>query len=404
MVRKDMVRKDKTYNVFICLRHGNKARYLPTSMYVTRRELTSSFKIKDEQVIERCEEILREYRKRMMSLNLDMNDVDIDTIVSVLSRKNGSGKISFTEWAEEWLRSCGRKGVKNYASAVNALKRFAGRDNVLFAEVNSKLMEAFVDSLKDRPRAQSLYSNAIVKIFSDGLHHYNDEDSGVFVVKNTLSRYTPPKQNVAKKRALDVDTVRRIFALAYDGEEWKGKCSRHDLALDCFRLSFGLMGMNSADLFGATEMAGDEIVYFRAKTRDRRSDNAEMRVRVHPLLKPLVEKYRGSGGHVFNFHERFSSESAFNKALNVGLKDVGHELGVEGLQFYAARHSMATIALNDVGIDKYLVNDMLCHTDPSMRVTDLYIRKSFDPINEANFKLLGYVLGPLSGRFNIILD
>ena len=82
----------------------------------------------------------------------------------------------------------------------------------------------------------------------------------------------------------------------------------------------------------------------------------------------------------------------FNQAINIGLKEVGKEVGVEKLQFYAARHSMATIAVNDVGISKYIVNDMLCHVSPDMRVTELYIKKDFKPINEANAKLLDYVL------------
>ncbi len=94
---------------------------------------------------------------------------------------------------------------------------------------------------------------------------------------------------------------------------------------------------------------------------------------------------------MFNFYKRFASEMDFNRSINIGLKEVGRELGVDGLQFYAARHSMATIAINDVGISKYVVNDMLCHTDPSMRITDLYIKKDFEPMNRANFELLDFV-------------
>lgn len=83
---------------------------------------------------------------------------------------------------------------------------------------------------------------------------------------------------------------------------------------------------------------------------------------------------------------------SFNKAVNIGLKDIGREVGVDNLQFYAARHSLATIAVNDVGISKYVVNDMLNHTDPALRVTELYIKKDFRAINEANVKVLDYVL------------
>lgn len=83
--------------------------------------------------------------------------------------------------------------------------------------------------------------------------------------------------------------------------------------------------------------------------------------------------------------------ASLNRNINIGLKEVGKEVGIDNLQFYAARHSMATIAVNDVGISKYVVNDMLNHTDQALRVTELYIKKDFKAINEANKKLLEYV-------------
>ncbi len=108
------------------------------------------------------------------------------------------------------------------------------------------------------------------------------------------------------------------------------------------------------------------------------------------LIQPLIDKYKGKE-RMFNFYERFSSMADLNRAINIGLKEIGKEIGVENLQFYSARHSMATIAINKVGISKWLVNEMLCHTESSMRVTDLYIKKDFTPINEANFKLIDYM-------------
>lgn len=152
------------------------------------------------------------------------------------------------------------------------------------------------------------------------------------------------------------------------------------------------MGMNSADLYNATEFDGKYITYHRTKTKDRRHDQAKMIVEIHPIIKDLVNKYRGKD-RVFNFYERFSSMADLNRAINIGLKEISKELGFENLQFYAARHSMATIAINKVGISKYLVNDMLNHVDASMKITELYIQKDFAPINEANFKLLDYMFG-----------
>ncbi len=36
---------------------------------------------------------------------------------------------------------------------------------------------------------------------------------------------------------------------------------------------------------------------------------------------------------------------------------------------------------------------MLCHVDERMRITNLYIKKDFSAINEANAKLIDYVFG-----------
>lgn len=132
------------------------------------------------------------------------------------------------------------------------------------------------------------------------------------------------------------------------------------------------------------------------KTKDRRNDKAKMVVRVHPIIKDLVEKYRGKE-RVFNFHERFVDMAELNRSINIGLKEIGKELGIEKLQFYAARHSLATIAANEAGIDRWTVNLMLNHTDRSMRVTELYIKRDFSPVNEANYKLIGYVFGEMEG-------
>lgn len=388
---KDRQRPDKTWNVVIRFTHTRKVRYISTTMYVTRKDITASFKIKNANVLDRCNELIKTYRERISELNLEFNDIDIDTIVSYLKQKKDKRGISFTNFANKWIYSSTIKGIKNYKTALNALCSFVGRDNILCEEINVKTMKAFENALKDRPRAQSLYSNCIKTIFNAAKEYYNDEDNDIIRIKHSLDKYKPVEQNIAEKRALDVETIRRIFALPYDNIRVKGKSSRHDLALDCFRLSFCLMGMNSADLYYADRLEDNTIIYDRMKTKDRRRDKAEIQVKITDYIKPLVEKYKGKEC-VFNFSERFATMESFNRAINIGLKEIGKEIGIERLQFYAARHSMATIAVNEVGISKYIVNDMLNHTDQSLKITELYIKKDFSHINEANVKLLDYVL------------
>ena len=391
MIKKGNKKADGTWNVVIRFTHKTKVRFIPTTIYITKKDITASYKIKNANILDRCNDIIKEYRNRLSELSLEFNDIDIDTIVSYIRQKKDNKGVSFTDFAAKWIKESTIKGIKNYKTALNALCSFVGRDNILCEEINVKTMKAFENALKDRPRAQSLYPNCIKTMFNAAKEYYNDEDNDIIRIKHSLDKYKPVEQNIAEKRALDVETIRRIFALPYDNIRVKGKSSRHDLALDCFRLSFCLMGMNSADLYYADKLEDNVIIYDRMKTKDRRRDKAEIQVKITDYIKPLVEKYKGKE-RVFNFYERFTTMESFNRAINIGLKEISKEIGIERLQFYAARHSMATIAVNDVKISKYIVNDMLNHTDQSLRVTELYIKRDFNTINEANVKLLDYVL------------
>ena len=242
----------------------------------------------------------------------------------------------------------------------------------------------------DKPRACSLYTSSIVKIFNDAREYFNDYENGIIKIKDTLHGYKAKKQNVAEKRALTKQELLSISNLPREEGE-----SRYNLARDCFLISFCLMGMNAIDLYNATDYDGKRIKYNRTKTKDRRSDKALMIVDVPDFIKPLMERYTvgAKEGYVFNFSARYATPTDFNRSLNIGLKTVGERANVDGLQFYAARHTMATLAVNDARIPIYIVNDMLCHIDEKMRVTNLYIRKDFTLINEANGKLLDYVFG-----------
>ena len=391
VIKKGNKRADGTWNVVIRFTQNSKVRFISTTMYVTKKDITSSFKIKNANVLDRCNELIKTYRDRVNELNLEFNDIDIDTITAYIQQKRDRKGVSFTDFASRWIKESTIKGIKNYKTAINALCSFVGRDDILCEEITIKTMKAFENALKDRPRAQSLYPNCIKTIFNAAKEYYNDEDNDIIRIKHSLDKYKPVEQNIAKKRALDVETIRRIFALPYDNIRVKGKSSRHDLALDCFRLSFCLMGMNSADLYYADRLEDNTIIYDRMKTKDRRRDKAEIQVKITDYIKLLVEKYKGKE-RVFNFSERFATMESFNRAINIGLKEIGKEIGINRLQFYAARHSMATIAVNEVGVSKYVVNDMLNHTDQSLKITELYIKKDFSHINDANAKLLDYVL------------
>jgi integrase len=160
------------------------------------------------------------------------------------------------------------------------------------------------------------------------------------------------------------------------------------------------MGMNTADLYLCEELAESKgrytITYNRAKTSARRSDKARISVDVHPFLIPLFEKYRNPRkGKIFSFVNRYCDYTQLNKSVNKGLKEVGKAIGIDDLEFYAARHTFATIARNKLGYDKSTVGEALNHVEKENKITDIYIQKDFSIINKLNKEVIEYVFKDL---------
>ena len=321
--------------------------------------------------------------------------------------------IDFIKFSREWIASATIKGAANYTSALNALIRFIGKEELDVNLITLDFLESFKAFLnKEREartkkliaqgkrvpsnRSLSLYLVSIKKLFNEAKKKYNRKDKNLILISHSpFEDFAIPKQEATRKRAISTDIIKKIWKLPYKDMKkgYKATC-RYNLAKDCFILSFCLMGINSADLYNATEMKNNTITYYRTKTKDRRLDNAKMVVDVPQIILPLIEKYKDkTGKRLFNFYQYYADEKGFNKAINYGLKEIGATLEVDDLEYYAARHSWATIALNKVGIDKYVVHAALNHIDDSMKVTDIYIERDFVNENKANDKVVRYVFG-----------
>ena len=412
-IKKEEQRSDKTYNVKLRFTLGRKFKRVSTSLFVTPKDLTKDFKIKQSSPICRVvNELIRSYEEKCAKLQIEQNGYTIDDVMDCLNGEQAQHQmIDFIKFCREWISNADIKGAPNYTSAVNALVRFISKEELDVKSITTDFLERFKDFLngerKKREkqlteqgkripsnRALSLYLMSIKKLFNECKRIYNKKYKNTILISHSpFDGFVIPKQESTRKRAISAENVRAIWLLPYKNikKGYKGTCL-FDLAKDCFILSFGLIGMNSADLFYATDFQDGIITYYRTKTKGRRSDKGKMQVNVPKFLLPLVNKYRDTTGQrIFNFYQYYTNEKALSKAINRGLKEIGSILGVEDLEYYAARHSWATIAVNKVGIDKYTVHAALNHLDDSMKVTDIYIERDFAIENKANAKVVKYV-------------
>lgn len=414
-IRANGQRSDGTYNVKLRFTLNRKMRRLATSLFVTNKDLTKDLKIKQSSTVKKdVDNLIRSYQEKCAKLQIDFNHYTIDEVMEYLDCEQLKQQtIDFIKFSREWIASSTIKGAPNYATAINALVRFIGKETLDVNQITLDFLEQFKSFLnKEREarakklleqgkrvpsnRSLSLYLVSMKKLFNEAKKKYNRKDKNLILIPNSpFDDFTIPKQESTRKRAISADIIRKVWKLPYKDMKkgYKATC-RYNLAKDCFILSFCLMGINSADLYNATEMKGNTITYYRTKTKDRRLDNAKMVVDVPQIVLPLIEKYKDKAGkRLFNFYQYYADEKAFNKAINYGLKEIGALLEVDDLEYYAARHSWATIALNKVGIDKYVVHAALNHIDDSMKVTDIYIERDFVNENKANDKVVRYVFG-----------
>lgn len=414
-VQQDKQKSDGTYNVKIRFTLNRKVKRLSTSLFVTSKELTKSFKFKEDTPIKKeIDNLVLYYKEQCSKLQLDQTSYTLEHIFDFLNGEQEKQQtIDFIKFSREWIASTTIKGAPNYTTAINALIRFIGKEELDVNLITLDFLEKFRSFLnKEREirtklliqqgkrvpsnRSLSLYLISIKKLFNEAKKKYNKKDKNLILIPNSpFDDFIIPKQEATRKRAIPADIIKKVWKLPYKDMKkgYKSTC-RYNLAKDCFILSFCLMGMNSADLYNATEMKGSTITYNRTKTKARRLDSAKMAVNVPKIIQPLIEKYKDTTGkRLFNFYQYYADEKGFNKAINYGLKEIGTLLEIDDLEYYAARHSWATIALNKVGIDKYTIHAALNHIDDSMKVTDIYIERDFVNENKANTKVLRYVFG-----------
>lgn len=190
------------------------------------------------------------------------------------------------------------------------------------------------------------------------------------------------------KRSLTVEKLRQLFALDVEPHQRK--------YLDCFKLIFCLIGINTIDLchLRKSDVVEGRIEYKRSKT------GRDYSIRIEPEAKELIGRYAGEGEWLLNILDRYSNFKDFAHRLNENLQKMGCvEVGKHGkktreplfpsLTTYWARHSWATIAAS-LDIPNETIAAALGHGYGN-RITAIYIDFDRAKIDEANRKVLDWV-------------
>lgn len=385
-------KKDGTFRAVIKLHHHGDRKFIRTEIFISKDDLTKKGKIKSPQIQKELDELIIHYRNKVQKIGIRAESMSIDELYRYIIAENNT-EIDFIQYTEKLIskfRQENKKGTaSNYAAALNSFKRFVRADTYAINMVTGRLMHQYAEYMAESKsmrfktadvkvgnRAISLYTGIFRAIINKAKDEFNDEDLDIVTIKvNPFRKFKVPHEPMPGKRSLSIEKIIAIRDIHIDDGQWRMKFAR-----DCFMLSFYLIGMNAVDLYKQPSVVNGRIEYERIKTKSRRSDKAFISIKVEPEALELINRY--------DFQKLYSNQNTMSRSINYGLKKIGELIGEPNITFYAARHSWATIASNDCGIDKYTIHLALNHVEEEMKITDRYIRKDWSVIDKANRKVL----------------
>lgn len=261
-----------------------------------------------------------------------------------------------------------RRIYRGTVSRISAFDPKAGR--LRFEDINKEWLagfDAFLAKTSPSANARNIHLRNIRAVFNEAI---DDEITTSYPFRRFKIRSVE-----TRKRSFPVEVLREIFN--FDGlDAWETKY------MDFFKLSFMLIGINVVDLCRLTGIVDGRVNYNRAKTHRLYS------IKIEPEAMEIIERHRG-GKFLLDYMDTYSDYRSFYMNLCEGLNSIKRKLGLDELTTYWARHSWATIA-RSLKISKDDIALALGHGQKT--VTDIYIDEDLAVVDEANRRVLDWVL------------
>lgn len=273
--------------------------------------------------------------------------------------------IEFMTGHIQFLLECNRLGTaKNYRTAMESLNGYLGGRCLSFTEITAQFAELYNEYLLRK----GLVKNSISFHMRILRAVYNK------AVRKGLAEQSNPFQNVytgvdkTRKRAVNKDVIARLIGIDLS------RSTPLAFARDIFLFSLYTRGMSFVDIaFLKHENIRDGAIYY-----SRRKTKQQLCIRIESCIRQIIDRYAGrSGVYVFPIlkskdtieaYSQYRVQMAYNNRL---LKRLSKMLGLQqGLSFYAARHSWATLA-RDSNVPVSIISAGMGHT--SERTTRIYL-------------------------------
>lgn len=361
-------RADGSMPVYICIARPPKRFYIHTGMFSKSVVVDGIFP--RSEMNHKAKTIrLNEYMEQVEKVAWENSTMPQDELRELIMEKvfgKGSRCKTLHEYIMDYSALCRTERTKDlYKRTADKVRRY---DSKATLSVNLGWLEDFTRSMQCEG----------LKVNSYSIHLRNLRTVFNYAIKHDLTtnypfKHFPVPTEETRKRNLPLERIRKIFAAEDLPQE-------AELARDIFCLMFMLLGINGVDLLNATP---DQIVNGRFEYR-RSKTGKLFSIEITPEAQEIIDKYKGKK-HVLCFCD-FAHYRRVMMKINKGLKYFGSDVTT-----YYARHTWATIAAS-IDIPMETIAAALGHS-LGFRVTSIYVEFNQKKIDEANRKVIGYILG-----------
>ena len=309
-----------------------------------------------------------------------------NTILDMLNPKDEDGSLFLVRFKGYMETRTKQRTRELYYETLKRIQQFDSKASSLsFEKINKDWLTRFDRFLQQHEPSQnsrSIHFRNIRAVFNDAI---DNDITTAYPFRKFMVRPV-----ATAKRAYTVERLRELFNYPVLEHERK--------YVDLFKLVFYLIGINLVDLCNLTEVVDGRIIYQRSKT------SRLYNIKVEPEAQEIIDRYKGDK-HLLSLSESFKDVHTFMSTVNRALKQIGprtHEIidgkkqlvyhsAFPGLSTYVARHTWATIAY-ELEIPNETIAAALGHSFGN-RTTAIYIDKDIRKVDEANRKVIDYVLG-----------
>jgi integrase len=307
------------------------------------------------------------------------------------TEKTSGENLPFAAHARSFIDTRVADGTKEtYRYTLDAIGRHHDLEALTFGDIDYDWLEEFDMKLRATcgVNTRSIHLRNIRAIYKDAnkkklvskdLYPFDD-----FTIRTEETEH----------RDLSVEELRRLrdYPVEPHQEQYR----------DLFMLHFYLIGINTVDILHAASIRNGRLQYRRAKT------GRLYNIKIQPEALEIINRYSPGKKYLLNFLDGYKNYKDFRSRFNRNLKEIGPWEWVSAkskngrgikikqrspllpfLSSYYARHTWATLA-SELDIPEKTIQMALGHGKKS--VTDRYVNFNMKKVDEANRKVIDYVL------------